>query len=92
MSNCKEILTSLFGVSGNERADSAAKSVLYLSPDKFRIPNTDLKPKINKFLYAKWQQRWNNNTHNKLFHVNDGACPAEGGSAEAGGFSASSLP
>ena len=28
-----------------------------------------LKPKINKLLHTKWQQRWNNNNHNKLFQI-----------------------
>ena len=57
------------GVRGNERADSAAKSVLDLTPDKSRIPYTDLKPTINKFLHTKWQQKWSNNIHNKLFQI-----------------------
>ena len=73
MSNCKEILIcwipSHIGVRGNERADLAAKSTLDLTPDKFRIPYTDMKLTINKFLHTKWQQHWNNNTHNKLFQI-----------------------
>ena len=36
---------------------------------KFRILYTDLKPKINKFLHAKYQQCWNNNIQNKLFQI-----------------------
>ena len=55
------------GVRGNHRADAAAKSALDLTPDN--IPYTDLKPKMNNFLHKKWQQRWNRNTSNKLFHV-----------------------
>ena len=47
--------------------DSAAKLALDLTPDKSRIPYTDLKPIINKFLHTKWQQQWSNNIHNKLF-------------------------
>ena len=54
---------------GNERADSAAKSALDLTPNKSRIPYTDLKPTINKFLHTKWQQQWSNNIHNKLFQI-----------------------
>ena len=49
--------------------DSAAKSALDLTPDKSRIPYTDLKPTINKFLHTKWQQQWSNNIHNKLFQI-----------------------
>ena len=44
---------SHIGVRGNERADSAAKSALDLTPDKPRIPYADLKPTINKFLHTK---------------------------------------
>ena len=73
MSNRKEIITcwtlSHIGVRGNERADLAAKLVLDLTPDKSRIPYTDLKPIINKFLHKKWQQRWSNKIHNKLFQI-----------------------
>ena len=73
MSNCKEIkicwIPSHIGVRGNEKIDLAAKSALDLTPDKFRIPYADLKPKINKFLHTKWQQYWNDNIHNKLFQI-----------------------
>ena len=73
MSDRKEIIIcwtpSHIGVRGNERADSAAKLVLDLTPDKSRIPYTDLKPTINKFLHKKWQQRWSNNIHNKLSQI-----------------------
>ena len=54
---------------GNHRADAAAKSALDLTPDKYNIPYTNLKRKINNFLHKKWQQRWNRNTSNKLFQV-----------------------
>ena len=56
-------------VSGNERADLAAKSTFDLSPDDISIPYTDLKPQINKFFLTKWQQCWNNNINNKLFQI-----------------------
>ena len=73
MSNRKEIIIcwtpNHIGVKENERADSAAKLALDLTPDKSRIPYTDLKPTINKFLHTKWQQQWSNNIHNKLFQI-----------------------
>ena len=50
-------IPSHIGVRGNERADSAAKSALDLSPEVISIPYTDLKPTISKFLHTKWQQR-----------------------------------
>ena len=67
LSNCW--IPSQIGVRGNESADSLAKSALDLTPDKSRIPYTDLKPTINKFLYTKWQHQWSNNIHNKLFQT-----------------------
>ena len=73
MSSHKEIIIcwipSHIGVSGNERADSATKLVLDLSPDNISIPYTELKPQINKFFLTKWQQCWNNNINNKLFQL-----------------------
>ena len=53
----------------NERADLAAKSAQDLGPDKFKMPYTDLKPKINIFIHTKWQKCWNNNIHCKLFLI-----------------------
>ena len=38
-------------------------------PDNFKILYKDLKLKISKLPHAKWQQRWNNNIHNKLFQI-----------------------
>ena len=59
MSSHKEIIMcwipSHIRVSGNKRADSAAKSALDLSPNNNSIPYTDLKPKFNKFFLTKWQ-------------------------------------
>ena len=58
MSNRKEIIKcwipSHIGVRGNERADLATKSALDLTSDKSRIPYTDLKPTISKFIHTKW--------------------------------------
>ena len=62
-------IPSHIGVRGNERADSAAKSALDLSPKVISIPYTDLKPIISKFLRKIWQQQWDMNIHNKLFQI-----------------------
>ena len=39
------------------------------SPKAISIPYTDLKPIISKFLYKKWQQRWDMKIHNKIFQI-----------------------
>ena len=73
MSSHKEIIMcwipGYIGVNGNERADSAAKSALDLSPDNTSIPYTDLKPQINRFFVTKWQQCWNDSINNKPFQI-----------------------
>ena len=53
----------------NDKADLIAKSALDLASGKFKIPSTDLKSKINRFLHTKWQQRLNYNIHNKFFLI-----------------------
>ena len=71
MSSHKEIIMcwipSPIGVTGNERADSATKTGLDLSPDNTIIPYTDLKPQINRFFVTKRQQCLNDSINNKLF-------------------------
>ena len=61
MSNRKEMIIcwnpSHIRMKGNE------------TPDKSRIPYTDLKRTIDKFLLTKWQQQWSNNIYNKLFQI-----------------------
>ena len=73
MSKHKEMIMcwvlSHIGVSGNERADSVAKSALDLGPEFISISYTDLKPTTSIFLHTKWQQWWDSNIHNKLFQI-----------------------
>ena len=73
ISSHKEIILcwipSHIGARRNERADSAAKSALDLSPKVISIPYTDLKPTISKFPHTKWQQRRDINIHYKLFQI-----------------------
>ena len=51
-------LPSHTGIKGNEKADIAAKSALLLPPSNFKLPYTDFKPVINKYLFNKWQLVW----------------------------------
>ena len=36
-----------------------------------KIPYTDLRPLINKFILKKWQKSWDDQTQNKLHHIQD---------------------
>ena len=62
------------GIQGNERADKAAKKALQTHISKTKIPYTDLKPLINKFILKKWQKSWADQTQNKLHHIQDTIC------------------
>jgi len=60
------------GISGNEKADTAAKAALSLSVTPMKLPASDFFLRVNKLISEDWQQiwdncaeinrRWNNNT------------------------------
>ena len=56
-------------IRGNEKADKAAKSALSLEPSNLKLPYTDFKPAINKYLLNKWQLVWNTAVDNKLHSI-----------------------
>ena len=62
---------SHIAIHGNERADRAAKKALQTRISNTKIPYTDLKPLINKFILKKWQKSWDHQTQNKLHHIQD---------------------
>ena len=62
-------LPSHVGIRGNEKADKAAKSALSLQPSNLKLPYTDFKPAINKYLLNKWQLVWNTAVDNKLHSI-----------------------
>ena len=49
--------------------DQQAKTSLSLEPTSFRIPNSNLKPSINKYILDQWQTSWNNSIGNKLLEI-----------------------
>ena len=51
-------IPSHIGIQGNEKADKAAKKALQIDMCKSKIPYTDLKPTIKKFISDKWQKSW----------------------------------
>ena len=60
------------GIHWNETVDKAAKKKKALLADtsNTKIPYTDLKSIINKFI-LKWQKSWNNEIQNKLHCIQD---------------------
>ena len=59
-------IPSHVGISGNEKADTAAKSALSLHVTPMKIPAADLVPRVTMLISEKWQQFWNSCTGNKL--------------------------
>ena len=57
------------GISGNERADAAAKAALTSPVTPLKIPHTDLKPKINTYISSLWQSKWDAAVNNKLHEI-----------------------
>ena len=47
------------------------KKALLANTSNTKIPYTDLKPIINKFILKKWQKSWNDQTQNKLHCIQD---------------------
>ena len=68
-SKCREILT-ITGITGNEKADQAAKSALNLrNITSYPLPYSDITSSIEKHLFTIWQHLWHNSTINKLHNI-----------------------
>ena len=46
-----------------------AKASLSLEPTSFKIPYSNFKPSINKYILEEWQTSWNNSIGNKLLDI-----------------------
>jgi len=57
------------GLSGNERADAAAKEALNQEVNNCQIPPSDIRPIINRYILIKWQEEWNMCKNNKLYET-----------------------
>jgi len=63
------------GILGNEKADTAAKSVLCILPfTRMKLPATDTYPRITKLIFDEWQEVWNSCTGNKLHAIRPTVC------------------
>ena len=54
------------GISGNERADSAAKAALQKDVSGCLIPYTDAYQYISQYVRDLWQSEWDTSVNNKL--------------------------
>jgi len=52
------------GISGNEKADTAAKSALSFRVTPVKIPAADLVPRVTRLISENLQQFWNSCTGN----------------------------
>ena len=62
-------IPSHIGIQGNEMVDKQAKTSLSLEPTSFKIPFSNFKPSINKYILEEWQTSWNNSIRNKLLDI-----------------------
>ena len=62
-------IPSHIGIQGNEMVDKQAKASLSLEPTSFKIPFSNFKPSINKYILEEWQTSWNNSIGNKLLDI-----------------------
>ena len=62
-------IPSHIGIRGNTVADREAKAALGKPITHFRVPHTDLKPRILKYIHSTWQAEWDRQVHNKLHDI-----------------------
>ena len=62
-------IPSHIGILGNEMVDQQAKPSLSLEPTSFKIPFSNFKPSIKKFILDQWPTSWNNSIGNKLLEI-----------------------
>ena len=56
-------------IRGNEKADKASMSPLSLQPSNLKLPYTNFKPAIDKYLLNKWRLVWDTAVDNKLHFI-----------------------
>ena len=67
-------IPSHIGIQGSEMVDKQAKTSLSLEPTSFKIPFSNFKPSINKYILDQWQTSWNDSIGNKLLEIKTTIC------------------
>ena len=62
-------IPSHIGITGNEKADAAAKAALYRHITFSKLPATDVYPSISQYCSSEWQVSWDSCTSNKLHAI-----------------------
>ena len=62
-------IPSHIGINGNKMVDQQAKTSLLLEPTSFKIPFSNFKSSINRYILDHWQTSWNNSIGNKLLEI-----------------------
>ena len=58
------------GIKGNEKADKIAKQIIDIPTYDIKIPFSDCKPQIFKYVESMFQEKWNDCDNNKLHEIN----------------------
>ena len=64
------------GIKGNEKADNIAKKIIDHNIYDIKLPFSDFKPRICKYVNSLFQTKWNNCFGNKLHEINDTFLPS----------------
>ena len=62
-------IPSHIAILGNGMVDQQAKASLLLEPTSLKIPFSNFKPSINKYVLDQWQTSWNNSIGNEFLEI-----------------------